>query len=65
MERRVKRPMLNLQHVIRGALDVPGDFVPVSGPSTRVRRISMSSVPCMSSILVADSSLFRMVDILP
>src|SRR6266571_6605220 len=31
MKRRVKRPMLNLQHVVRGALDVLGDFVPVSG----------------------------------
>src|SRR5207249_8319320 len=29
MKRRVKRPVLNLEHVIRGALDVLGDLVPV------------------------------------
>ena len=65
MERRIKRSVLDLQDVVGGALNVLGDLMAVRGPSNSVRRISMSSVPCMSSSLLTDSSFFIMVDILP
>ena len=56
MERRIQRPLLHLQHILRGPLDHLGDGMTMSIPVTSVRSTIMSSVPF--SISPPDCSFF-------
>ena len=50
VQRRVKRPLANLQHVFRNLLNALRDTPAMHRPRASVCRISRSSVPCNRSV---------------